>query len=205
MGGKEVRLHQFEVLDYIRRNIPLERIREVEEFLAGRRLLSLRQYFERSLLESVYRGYRGSYKIDYSKTRGIMFLCAILYIVFGEPKLSDLKMQRKIEDVLKRRLPQNNPFVRYSKQYLETKIGGINEKTGWIDIAQYTFPILGGEIFFYCTLKALMEICGKAHKNKNYKFPPTKNWKECIVYRFIGEVIGNNGNHPTTSTRVNVA
>jgi hypothetical protein len=50
----------------------------------------------------------------------------------------------------------------------------------------------GGEIFFYCTLKALIEICEKAIKNKDFSFPQFLTPKEGIVDCLISEILENN-------------
>jgi len=53
-------------------------------------------------------------------------------------------------------------FLRYSLKFLSLKTEGKDQKTGWINIQPYVYPILRGEIFFYCTLKALIEITKKS-------------------------------------------
>lgn len=52
------------VLDFIRKNIPLKRVVEVEK-----RIPSLEEYANK-LTETVYRSHRGSIKVDFSKARG---------------------------------------------------------------------------------------------------------------------------------------
>jgi hypothetical protein len=117
-----------------------------------------------------------AYKIDYSKWRGLWFLCCILYILFGEPELTESwqpssRLKEEMERVLRAHFPEWSHFLEYSTQYLQTKTGDKDERTGWINVKPYIYPTIGGEIFFYCTLKALIEICEKAIKNKDYSFP----------------------------------
>jgi hypothetical protein len=148
-------------------------------------------------METVYRGHKGSFKIDSSKLRGLTFLGLILYTLFGEPKIdysqviSD-KNTAKIKKVLQKHFRKNSYFLRYSLKLISIKTGDLNKKTGWINIDTYTYPLLGAEIFYYCTLRALIEISKKTLKNKNYKFPTTINWKEGITKYLIHEVIGRN-------------
>jgi len=146
-------------------------------------------------MESVYRSHKGSCKIVYSKARGQTFLKCILYILFSKPEPPKIPMSlypsKKLKTVLETYFNKNSYFMRYSLNYLETKTGDKNEKTGWIDIQPYAFPVLGGEIFFYCTLKALLEVSKKALTNKNYKFPKCLNWKEAIVNYLIYEIKEN--------------
>ncbi|RLI39205.1 hypothetical protein DRO69_14550 [Candidatus Bathyarchaeota archaeon] len=190
METKEIPPSEAKVLNYIRGNITLNRIKEVEEFLSEKGFLNLRKYFENWLMESVYRSHKGSYKIDYSKARGQTFLNCIIYILFGEPEIKmSLYPSKKLKTVLEKRLRKNSYFLRYSLRYLKTRTGDKNKKTGWINVEPYVYPILGGEIFFYCTLKALTEITKKILKNKNYSFPQCMNWREAIIYYLISEVI----------------
>lgn len=60
------------MLDFIRDNVTLDRIRGVEKRLRDE--LDLNNYFDEVLMESVYRGHEGSYKIDISKSRGTLSL-----------------------------------------------------------------------------------------------------------------------------------
>jgi hypothetical protein len=192
----KVNAHQSETVEYIRRNIPPERVRKVEDLLSKWNMLNLQEYFERWLMESVYRGHRRSYKIDYSKWRGLWFLRCILYILFGEPELTESwqsseKLKEEIKKVLERHFPKGSHFLDYSLKYLEAKTGEKDERTGWINVKPYTYPIIGGEIFFYCTLKALMEMSEKAIKNKDYSLPQFVAPKEGIVNCLINEILEN--------------
>jgi hypothetical protein len=56
----------------------------------------------------------------------------------------------------------------------------------------YIYPTIGGKIFFYCTLKALIEISQKALKNKDYSLPQFVTPKEGIVNCLISEILDNN-------------
>jgi hypothetical protein len=194
---KEVNAHQSETVEYIRRNISPERVRKVEDLLSKWNMLNLREYFERWLMESVYRGHRRSYKIDYSKWRGLWFLRCILYILFGEPELTESwqsseKLKEEMKKVLEKHFPKGSHFLEYSLKYLEAKTGEKDERTGWINVKPYMYPTIGGEIFFYCTLKALIEICEKAIKNRDYSFPQFVTPKEGIVNCLISEILDNN-------------
>ena len=189
--------YQSKALDYIRRNISLERVQKVEGLLSKWRMLNLREYFERWLMDGAYRGHRRSYKIDYSKKRGLWFLRCILYILFGEPELTESwqssgKLKEEMERVLEKHFPKRSHFLEYSLQYLQAKTGEKNERTGWINVKPYIYPTIGGEIFFYCTLKALIELSEKAMKNKDYSLPPFLTPKEGIVYFLIHEILENN-------------
>jgi hypothetical protein len=193
----KVNAHQSETVEYIRGNVSLVRVKKVEGLLSKWRMLNLREYFERWLMESVYRGHRRSYKIDYSKWRGLWFLRCILYILFGEPELTESwqssgKLKEEMEKVLERHFPEGSHFLEYSLKYLEAKSGEKNERTGWINVKPYVYPTIGGEIFFYCTLKALIEICEKAIKNKDYSLPQFVTPKEGIVDCLINEILENN-------------
>jgi hypothetical protein len=191
---KKVNAHRSETVEYIRRNISPERVRKVEDLLSKWNMLNLQEYFERWLMESVYRGHRRSYKIDYSKWRGLWFLRCILYILFGEPELTESwqsseKLKEEMKKVLEKHFPKGSHFLDYSLKYLEAKTGEKDEKTGWINVKPYVYPTIGGEIFFYCTLKALIEICEKAIKNKDYSFPQFATPKECVVDCLIHEFL----------------
>jgi len=187
-------------LAFIRKNVTLERIELAERIQrehampqqAGD-LSDLESYFGTVLMESVYRAHKGSFKIVYSKDRAEMFLAAILYVLFGEPEFDpafvDLdQLERRILAVLKERFPKPSYFSKYALRYVATKTGDKNRKTSWIDIGPYAFTILGGEIFFYCTLRALIEICRKALTDKSYSFTGLLTWEQGIVIYLVAEV-----------------
>ena len=161
-------------------------------------LLDLNDYFNQILMESVYRSHKGSHKIDSSKCRGLTSLGFILYILFGEPKFNpnevidvvNDKARKKFKQVLKKRFEKDSYFLKYSLKFLDVKTGDRDEKTGWVNIEPYIYPMLGGEIFFYCTLRALIEISNKALTDKKYDYQPPVNWKEGIVDYLINEAIG---------------
>lgn len=188
-------------LSYIRRNVTLHRIREVEETLRDwidGNLLDLDDYFNQILMESVYRSHKGSFKIDSSKCRGLISLGFILYILFGEPKFNpnevidvvNDKARKKFKQVLRKRFEKDSYFLRYSLTFLDVKLGDRDERTGWVNIESYIYPMLGGEIFFYCTLRALIEISKKALTDKKYDYLPLLNWKEGIVDYLVHEAVG---------------
>jgi len=181
-------------LDYIRKNVKLERIQEVEEALSDWSTPHIEKYFDEILMESVYRSHKGSHKIEISKSRGEMYLGFILYVLFGEPKIDtkhyiSSKEINKTKTVLKKRFEKDSYFLRYCKEFLDTKTGNKDEKMGWINIEPYVYLILGGEIFFYCTLKALIEVSKKALTNKRYNYLPLMNWKEGVVEYLVYEAI----------------
>jgi hypothetical protein len=193
---EEMNAHQSETVEYIRGNVPLERVQRVEDLLSKWRMLNLREYLERWLMESVYRGHRRSYKIDYSKWRGVWFLRCILYILFGEPEITESwqpssQFKEEMERVLRAHFPKGSHFLEYSLKYLKAKTGK-KTRNGMIDVKPYINPTIGGEIFFYCTLKALIETCEKALKNKDYNFPQFVTPKEGIVNCLISEILENN-------------
>lgn len=183
------------VLEYIRKNVTLDRIREVEDGLSVWSSSAVKKYFDEMLMESVYRAHKGSYKIEYSKGRGEMYIGYILYILFGEPKIDTEcyvadKEVGKMKSVLKKHFRKNSYFRRYCETFLNTKTGDKIEKTRWINIRPYVYLLFGGEIFFYCTLKALIEVSKKALTDKKYPYLPVMNWKEGIVEYLVHEVIG---------------
>lgn len=107
------------VLDFIRKNIPLKRVVEVEK-----RIPSLEGYVK-ELNETVYRSYRGSFKIDSSKARGIDFLYSILYLLTGEPVRGkdwaysfEEEIPYEIEKVLQNYFVRNSCFPNYFRNYV---------------------------------------------------------------------------------------
>jgi len=182
-------------LEYIRKNVTLDRIRDVEEALSHWSSPFVEKYFDEVLMESVYRGHKGSYKIEDSKSRGEMCLGYILYILFGEPKI-DTKCYRadkevgKMKKALKKHFEKDSYFRKYCGTFLNTKTGDKDEKTGWINIEPSVYPILGGETFLYCTLRALVEVSKKALTDKRYNYLPLMNWKEGVVEYLVHEVMG---------------
>jgi len=185
-------------LEYIHENIALQRIEHVEKLTrsyAVGDLLDIEKYFNSTLTESCYRAHKGSYKTAFSKARGSTFLGLILYVLFGEPKFNsklifDSNIERKIRRVLKKRFEKDSYFRKYGLKYLATKTGDRDKKSGWINVDPYVFSLLGGELFYYCTLRALIEICRKALTDKNYKFPVLISWREGIVLYLVEEVVG---------------
>ena len=164
-----------------------------------RNLLDLDDYFNWILMESVYRGHKGSFKIDASKCRGLTSLGFILYVLFGEPKFNpyeviDDEAQEKFKQVLRKRFEKDSYFLRYSLRFLDVKTGDRDEKTGWINIEPYIYSMLGGEVFFYCTLRALIEISKKALTDKKHDYQPPLNWKEGIAEYLVHEAIGRREN-----------
>jgi len=184
------------VLDYIRKNVTIERIREVEEALSVWSSPNLDKYIDEILMESVYRSHKGSYKIDSSKCRGEMYLGYVLYILFGEPKIDtkryiESEEVKKIKKVLREGFEKDSYFLRYCLEFLRVKTGDRDKKSGWINVEPCIYPILGGEIFFYCTLKALMGVSKKALADKKYDYLPMMNWKEGVVDHLVHEAIRN--------------
>jgi len=168
------------VLNFIRENVSLDRIREVEERLALYDSGDLDKYFDEALMESVYRGHKGSFKIQFSKGRGEVFLSCILYLLFGE---------WDVEEAIEKHFSKKNYFRKFAIKFLNLKIGDKTE-TGWINIDPYVYEILGGEIFFYCTLRALLEVSKKALEDPEYDYI-VMDWKEGIVQYLIREIISN--------------
>jgi len=168
------------VLSFIRENVSLERIKEVEEKLALYDARDLDKYFEEALMESVYRGHKGSFKIQFSKGRGEVFLSCILYLLFGE---------WDVEETIEKHFDKENYFRKFATKFLNLKTGDKTE-TGWINIDPYVYEILGGEIFFYCTLRALIEISKKALEDPKYDYY-VMDWKEGITQYLVREIIAN--------------
>jgi hypothetical protein len=185
-------------LAFIRCNITLERIERVEKamVLAPRRTAGVRdleRYFRGALMESVYRAHKGSFKIADSKDRAEEFLAMILYVLFGEPEVdpSDFDhepLERRIRAVLKKWFRRDSYFSKYALRYLATKTGDKIKKTSWIDIGPYAYPILGGELFYYCTLRALLDVCRKALTDKSYSTKGIITWEQGIVTYIVAEV-----------------
>jgi hypothetical protein len=184
-------------LDFIRKNVTLERLERVGKAVKtfSESLSDLEKYFRRDLMESVYRAHKGSLKVGSSKDRAEVFLALVLYILFGEPEVNltniDFnKLERRIRAVLKKRFPKPSYFSKYALRYLATKTGDRVGKTQWIDIGPYTYTILGGEIFYYCTLRALVEICRKALIRKHFNFRGIITWEQGIAMYTISEALG---------------
>jgi hypothetical protein len=158
------------VLGYICRNVTLDRLREAVRILFewfSANLLNLEEYFDSVLMKSVYRSYKGSRKIDAGKVRGMAYLGLILYILFGEPKFNpDGVLSREndmeIRKVLRKHFEKGGYFLKYSLRYLAVKAGDRDKRSGRINIEPYVYSLLGGEIFYYCTLKALINVSKKA-------------------------------------------
>lgn len=167
------------VLDFIRKNIPLKRVVEVEK-----RIPSLEEYVK-ELTETVYRSYRGSFKVDSSKARGIDFLYSILYLLTGEPIKSEdwaysfeEEIPSEIEKVLQNYFVRNSYFRNYAVQYFKAKVG---RKTGGrVVIDPYAFKLIGGEAFFYLTLKALLNVTRRAQEDPTYRYR-IMTWEEAIT------------------------
>jgi hypothetical protein len=155
-------------LDFIRKNIPLERVVEVEK-----QLLSLERYVD-DLMETVYRSHKGSWKVDFSKARGIGFLQSILYLLTGEPiKKRDWsyweeKFPHKIDEVFQRHFSKNSYFCKYAVQYFKARIG--RKTDGYVRVDPYVFKLIGGEVFFYHTLKALLSVIRRALEDPKYDY-----------------------------------
>jgi len=190
------------VLDYIRKNIPLERVVEVEKNIGG-----LKEY-NQELMETVYRGHKGSFKVEYSKSRGMEFLRLILYLLTGEPKKQNYsgeeKLPAEMDKVLRKHFAKpdfikptlkyshsrfrkyESYFQRYADEYAKAKVGR-KTKTGWILVDPYVFKLLGGEIFFYCTLKALLKVIRRALEDPTYDYR-LMSWEEGITEYLVGEL-----------------
>jgi len=165
-------------LNFIRENVSLDRIKEVEEKLALYDSMDLDKYFNMALMESVYRGHKGSFKLQFSKGRGEIFLSCILYVLFGE---------WKVEESIEKHFDKESYFRKFTMKFLNLKIDDKTE-TGWINIDPYVYEILGGEIFFYCTLRALLEVSEKALTDPEYDYI-VMDWKEGIVQFLVSEII----------------
>lgn len=191
------------VLDYIRKNIPLERVVEVEK-----KVSDLEQYVSEELMETVYRGHKGSFKAEYSKSRGMKFLWLILYLLTGEPKewsyRGEEKLPPEIDKVLRKHFAKpdfmkpvlkysrgcfrkyESYFHRYADEYAKARTGR-KTKTGWILVDPYVFKMLGGEIFFYCTLKALLKVIRRALEDSTYDYH-VMSWEEGITEYLVREL-----------------
>lgn len=125
-----------------------------------------------------------------------MYLRNILYVLFGEPNVElqhflGSKEMREIKRMVNKHFKKDSYFRRYSVKFLDAKTGDRDEKTGWINVELYVYTILGGERFFYCTLKALLQVCKKALTDKEYDFLPIMDWNEGIVEYLVYEVLGS--------------
>jgi len=173
------------VLSYIRKNIPLKRVAEVEE-----QLPSLEKYVN-DLMETVYRSHKESWKVDFSKARGIRFLQSILYLLTGEPiKKRDWsyweeKFPHKIDEVFQKHFVRNSYFRKYAFQYFKARIG--RKTDGYAKVDPYVFKLIGGEVFFYHTLKALLNVIKKAHEDPKYDYR-IMTWEEGITEYLISEL-----------------
>jgi hypothetical protein len=173
------------VLDFVRKNIPLERVAEVEK-----QLPSLERYVN-DLMETVYRGHKGSWKVDSSKAKGVSFLKSILYLLTGEPIKSedwsywDEKVPHEIENVFQKHFVRNSYFRKYAVQFFKARIG--RKTDGYVRIDPYVFKLIGGEGFFYHTLKALLNVIRKAHEDPKYDYR-MMTWEEGITEYLISEL-----------------
>jgi len=191
------------VLNYIRKNIPLERVMEIEK-----KVPDFEAYITEELMETVYRGHKGSFKVESSKSRGMGFLWLILYLLTGEPKewkyTPEEKMPPEMDKVLRKHFAKPNflkpilkyshgcfrkyesCFHRYADGYAKAKVGR-KTKTGWILVDPYIFKLLGGEIFFYCTLKALLKVVRRALEDPTYDYR-LMTWEEGITEYLVAEL-----------------
>ena len=167
------------VLDFIRKNIPLKRVVEVEKCIP-----SLEEYVK-ELTETVYRSYRGSCKVDSSKARGIDFLYSILYLLTGEPIKSEdwaysfeEEIPYEIEKVFQNYFVRNSYFRNYAVQYFKAKVG--RKIDGRVVVDPYAFKLIGGESFFYLTLNALLNVIRRAHEDPAYSYR-IMTWEEAIT------------------------
>jgi len=173
------------VLDFVRKNIPLERVLEVEK-----QLPSLEKYAS-ELNETVYRSHKGSWKVNFSKARGIGCLQSILYLLTGEPiKKRDWsyweeKFPHKIDEVFQKHFVRNSYFRKYAVQYFKARIG--RKTDGYAKVDPYVFKLIGGEVFFYHTLKALLNVIKKAHEDPKYDYR-IMTWEEGITEYLISEL-----------------
>lgn len=183
------------VVSYIR-SIPIKRIEQAEEIMkvydAGE-LLDLERYFNFALMETIYRAHKGSFKVASSKSRGQVFLALILHVLFGVPRMSpkfvfNRDIERKIRKVLDKRFENNSYFLRYSSRFLDAKTGK-KTASGWVNVEPYIFSLVGAETFFYCTLKALIEICKKALSDTTFSFEGLISWQQGIVLYLLEEVV----------------
>ena len=92
---------------------------------------------------------------------------------------------------MKKHFKGDGYFARLSLRYLNVKTGKRGKGTIWIDIGPYIYPLLGGEIFFYCTLTALIDVAKRALTDKEYDYFPIMNWKEGIVEYLVSELVEN--------------
>jgi len=172
------------VLDFVRKNIPFERVMEVEENTPD-----FTDYINQ-LMETVYRGHKGSFKVESSKYRGMRFLWLILYLLTGEPKewtyFPEEKLSDEIGKVLRKHFGKPSCFYKYAAEYARAKVGR-ETKTGWILVDPYVFKLLGGEIFFYCTLKALLKVVRRALEDPTYDYH-LMTWEEGITEYLVSEL-----------------
>lgn len=179
----------YSVLDYIRKNIPLERVIEIEK-----KVPHFKEYVNEGLMETVFRGHRGSFKVGFSKDRGIKFLSLILYLLTGEPKEWDYRLGEKLPKKIESMLPKHfcdfgnyeGCFYKYAAEYAKAKIERKTE-TEWVLIGPYVFKLLGGEIFFYCTLKAMLKVIRRALEDPTYEYS-VMTWEEGITEYLISEL-----------------
>jgi hypothetical protein len=156
------------VLDFVRKNIPLERVIEVEK-----QLPDLEGYVER-LTETIYRSHKGSWKVDSSKARGVSFLQSILYLLTGEPIKKrdwaywDERFPHEIKKVFRKHFDRGSYFRKYAVQYFKARVG--RKTDGYVRVDPYVFKLIGGEVFFYHTLKALLKVIRRAHEDPKYDY-----------------------------------
>lgn len=169
-------LREHKVLDWIRSNVTLKRIEKAEK--------TLKEYdVDEQVMESVYRAHKGSIKIEYSQARGEIYLKRILYVLFGE-----VAKRKDIKKVIETHFDKDNYFGRYAHKFLDIKIINEKKKTSWIDVEPYIYLVLGAELFFKYTLRALLNVCKKALTDPEYDYV-VMDWDEGIVEYLVYELL----------------
>jgi hypothetical protein len=183
MGGANL------VLDYIRRNVSLDRVVEVEENIVDF------VEFKKELMEIVYHGLTCSWKVTSSKARGIVFLRSILYLLTGEPKIEDWGIYRgdeievpKVECVLRTYFVKKGDFFRHATRLVKIRGSSQAKNKLQIIVHPYVFRMLDGEVFSYMLLRSLLKVIRKALDDPTYDYRPQMSWEEAITDHLVSEL-----------------
>lgn len=166
-------------LIYIRKNVTLKRIKEVEKELEDWRMFD-------QITETVYRAYKGSFKIQHAQPISCELIRLICYLLSGKYLKEYVGDNKKVVKNIEKVFKKNSTFVNLTKRYLSLSTGK-RTKSGWILIDECMFPLMGGELFYYCILKSILKVARQALKDKKYSYE-VMNWDEAICEYVIVDV-----------------
>jgi len=176
-----LRLEEEDEADWIRKNVPRERLERVkQEMTKALKLHPPETYLSETLMEHVYRAHKGSCKIAYCYSEAVRCIQLLFHLLFGDELEADPEPRvREAPHVMRQ-------FRRMRRSH-EKNI--VKTKTGWIDIDKAVLPLLGGVTYFYTTLMATVCFCEKALNNPEYKVPTVVDWDEAVACYLLAEYI----------------